>query len=483
MTTKRLLVVPREFKQNLEDKIQALAISNWREHLILCGTSSENASSIQRAQEVVNYVNTLSSKNTKVLIPKSMGVDLGTLKGASHAFEILTATLNQLLRESSRDLKNLLELSEIDCVTYAHNQICKWTHGEGLVANMDSTAWVKPRVERWCDQFLRVDSTNGSSLATALLRQVEVMPISQMRAVVKQYGLPGPYGIVTDDLGKSWASVSVALTKSSEDAERGRPPDMLLPLHEAIAQAVKDGQVVRVVEDGLYSATELLGVIDSLMGVRKAGSAAHKPKSPALADPNDMYIAQQQWAYGCVTDYGQLMFSAMTRVWGFNNISILIQKQTKRIRVLSNEATSEMQALLAQLQPILGLNQTSIEARHQKLQVFRLELNSRVNPALGEATKIGLTDLSAGGAVGLCQRIGIELWRSYLQAKFGKIDPIRWDDDRIRLCGLGKDGLGLAFSFAHSLPKATTPLFWATGKVSAQDGNQFDWEPLFPNAL
>lgn len=79
-------------------------------------------------------------------------------------------------------------------------------------------------------------------------------------------------------------------------------------------------------------------------------------------------------------------------------------------------------------------------------------------------------------ALNFCKEIGRQLFQQYLQDQ-----EYVWPETRIHRCALGMFGMGLAFAFTHSIPKATLPLFWAGGKVQFQ-GKTINWVPLFPNA-
>jgi len=79
-------------------------------------------------------------------------------------------------------------------------------------------------------------------------------------------------------------------------------------------------------------------------------------------------------------------------------------------------------------------------------------------------------------AITFCGEIGEQLFRHYLSFK-------KWQlpERRIRESSLGVRSIALALAFAHSVPKATLPLFWMEGRVRL--GNkEIDWQPLFPSA-
>jgi hypothetical protein len=81
-------------------------------------------------------------------------------------------------------------------------------------------------------------------------------------------------------------------------------------------------------------------------------------------------------------------------------------------------------------------------------------------------------------AITFCRGVGEQLFRHYLNA-MAEWQP--WPERRVRESSLGVRSSALALAFAHSVPKATLPLFWMEGTVRL--GNkEINWHPLFPSA-
>ena len=75
-----------------------------------------------------------------------------------------------------------------------------------------------------------------------------------------------------------------------------------------------------------------------------------------------------------------------------------------------------------------------------------------------------------------CASLGGQLFELYIQTM-----KWPWPQKKKAPCCLGMLGLGLEVGFAHSIPKASLPLFWMDGPVK-WDGSRLDWMALFPNA-
>lgn len=473
MSALRMLVVPSGGTALISRQIDRSAIADWRMRLLIhelpAGSASVSANTESIRKGVADF------EVSDVLIPKGLQFESRVLKAETPKFIILDDSYRELVRDRSASLKGLVTQAGLDFESSAIHQVAKWVHVDhGDIPN--ALVWARTQVEKWRRQFVCVDAKQGPVLADEILRCLDVMPTFQAAKCATQLGLPGPYGFIQDEVGKSWGVMANALRKSHP---RDAAPIELLALGEAVTLAAKDGRTIRVMEDGLFSCTETLGVVESLMGERSEGDVKRRSKTPKLEDPEFMYRARQEWAFGCVTDYGMLMFQAMLRAYGFTNVGLHIHMGTKRIRLLQNNAIAQMQTRLAGIEIMRGSDK--YEDRSRVLKKFRTELSGLIVPSIGE--EIEFRSGSAGEtAAGLCQLIGGQLWRSFLLSKFCEIDPIRWTDERIARCSLGMDGMGLAFGFAHSIPRAALPVLWARGKVKASDGREFDWEPLFPNA-
>jgi hypothetical protein len=84
-------------------------------------------------------------------------------------------------------------------------------------------------------------------------------------------------------------------------------------------------------------------------------------------------------------------------------------------------------------------------------------------------------------AIAFCRDVGFQLYREYLRSKTEVDGWAEWPEDRIREYALGTRSLGLSIAFAHSVPKASLPLFWAFGKVKLKSRTRrkvaVSWQP------
>jgi hypothetical protein len=77
---------------------------------------------------------------------------------------------------------------------------------------------------------------------------------------------------------------------------------------------------VAIFEDGLWTATEVIGVLDSMLGVR-----TEKLKSPLVVPPDGVTIADLRFtlAYGMATDYGLAMLRQFLVERGLTNFDVV----------------------------------------------------------------------------------------------------------------------------------------------------------------
>jgi hypothetical protein len=298
-------------------------------------------------------------------------------------------------------------------------------------------------IDAWLGQFERLG--NHRAVGEHLLQLLDILPLATLGDALSNglefYGGDLVVGFNNDKWGKSWATVSNLVQKKCSAAR-------MLPIHEAVELGMHP-RVLRLVEDGLFSGTEIRGIFDSLRGTRPDGRSQKVPK---LNDPNVLAKISAQMHFGVVCDFGEFMFRHYVHQQSLPNIQIAVGVAARKIRVLT--------------EPISLQDTTDTD-------VVRRQLRSRVSPHAFQADK-GWRNHERAKV--FCQTIGEQLWRNYLSKK-----TYSWSEDRIKLCALGMEGLGLAFAFPHSVPKATLPVFWARGRVSL-GGHTLDWLPLLPNA-
>jgi hypothetical protein len=311
-------------------------------------------------------------------------------------------------------------------------------------------------IDRWLGQFERLG--NHRAVGEHLLQLLDVLPLADLGEALSSdsdfYGAELVVGFSNDKWGKSWGAVSTLIRKKCASAS-------LLPIAEAVAQGGHP-KVLRLVEDGLFSGTEMRGVFDSLRGSRPPGRSQ---KVPRLPDPSVLSQVSAQVHFAVVCDYGEAILRRYMASNSLPNIQIAVGGAARKVRVLDGKA---------------DLLPTPDESKltHDD-ETFRAQLRSRVVPFAFQSERGWRDEASRLRAQIFCANVGEQLWRSYIEKK--NFDLGAWPGDRIQRCALGMEGLGLTFAFPHSVPKASLPVLWARGRVTL-DGQSIDWLPLLPNA-
>ena len=463
-----LIVLPAQSKAVATEKLDRLAIANWRDSLKLfeigVGVSKVDATKNAIAAARHQSIDSVFTFHGVVLIDREMAKAM-----PNHYFRI-----NRFTSYFGSTDENLVEfLCKFD-LSYEFNALAAlrlWNRSDA-----DSTdirgAWATERTKLWCAQFYRLDPLLGPCVARLLLQSLIVLPPTSINSCIDKTGIVKQYGYLEDKPGKSQYIILHGLVSRLKN----QPGISIDPFEQAIRQARENGLPLRVVEDGLFTATEFMSLLASLLGVSKRGGS---PKTKPLSDPLVMSLVIQQWAYSCASDYGQYLFYAIVRAWGLKNLSLVVSDKAQTVNVLDSIDPKVIESLLANVQQESAV--ISREMALDSVNVFRRSLKELVVPHFKTGLNAKNADLIFIEKI--LKKVGKELWVNYLKKKFGDpIDCERWDDLRIERCAFGMDGLGLTLAFAHSVPKASLPVFWATGSVTGSDGQMFDWLPLFPNS-
>jgi hypothetical protein len=309
-------------------------------------------------------------------------------------------------------------------------------------------------IDRWLHQFefLGTHRTVGEHL----LQLLDLVPLPEVGDALTHnvdfFGSDITIGFNFDKWGKSWGTISNLIGKIS-------PGVPLIPITDAIERGGTFRQI-RLVEDGLFSGTESRAVLDSLRGTRPAGRSEKVPK---LNDPALLSQVRLQIQFGVICDFGERILRKYLASNALNNVQI------------NSSAARTMRVLLKSDGPHLSNEELS----QMDDVTFRDELRTRVVPFAFQDRQGWKDEPARDRAQSFCENVGEQLWRAYIEKKqFGSSS---WPDDRIKLCALGMEGLGLTVAFPHSVPKATLPVFWATGRVTF-NGKSIDWMPLLPNS-
>lgn len=226
------------------------------------------------------------------------------------------------------------------------------------------------------------------------------------------------------------------------------------------AEAIQDGAARRIVlfEDGLWSGTEAIGIIDSLLGLRD-----NRLKTKRLNDPELLKTTGVRMVYGVATDYGQALVRRVLTDRGLGHIEVVGAQ---------NVEVAQPQLLAQMADPGFDMSRL-IDAGPPAEQL---------RPYVFDTLHVG--GMPAADVMRLlkfCTAVGLQLFRNYIQQMCDTKGWTMWPDDKLGHAAMGMHGLALAHAFGHSIPKASLPLFWATGKVEL-NGKSVNWRPLLPNS-
>lgn len=410
-------------------------VFDWKNNPSLIVKEIDDADAIDLAK-VAGYINKIvaESSPTEFLFIKGVKTPTNDLIKLSTPFSIKSLSS---LDHSKDELPRILKKFNLHWLTIVINKLAHWSHGQITECHINS----------WLNQFDKVG--NLKWLGEKLLRRLVVMTQSEIASIVSkgcsdhnQAGTKVAY--INDDAGKSWGVIT-----NIAKHQCGRLN--LLSITEAIENSASDDKIV-LLEDGLFSATETIAVLDSLRGCRKQG---RKNKVAPLKNPKVIKQPKILLTYAVACDFGKKRVEDYLACNELNNISLNIA-HAYSISVLPNQSCCNS----GSCETINNVAFDIVEPH-----VF---LDSQF---WGDKLALAKTK---------CQEIGCQLWRDYLD-KNHKLNSTIWPDDRITKCGLGMNGLGLSFAFGHSVPKATLPLYWWSGPVAGNNKN-INWTALFLNA-
>ncbi len=435
-----LIPIPRSSLDALQRALHKIAPFDWASRGVIHTFPLDEGTGLNAADALFEYCQ--DNKIEYVLVPKRVHCNEKAIAEAGYTV-VMGPPVVEMVRGNGL-LQHLRTLG----LDWRSETISRLKHYSlGAVGD--------PEIDKWLGQFERLG--NHRAVGEHLLQLLDVLPLSDLGEALSIdsdfYGSDLLVGFNNDKWGKSWGTVSTLIRKKCTAAS-------LLPITEAIEKGAHP-RVLRLVEDGLFSGTEMRAIFDSLRGARPVGRSQ---KVPQLKDPTVLSRVPAQVHFGVVADFGEAMLRRYMAANSLPNIQIVVSGAARKIRVLSSEfdvLPSPDGATLAD------------EA------AFGSQLRSRVIPFVFQGDK-GWKDLAARDrARTFCENVGEQLWRSYLAKKnFNMTD---WPDDRVRRCALGMEGLGLAFAFPHSVPKASLPLLWASGTVTL-NGVSVNWIPLLPSA-
>jgi hypothetical protein len=343
-------------------------------------------------------------------------------------------------------LARLLNRCELALRPAATKLLQPWSHA----------AINRTTVDDWMNQFGRLGPFTW--VAEAILSELHILGAPDLSASLVSLGVHhGATICVNADArnhGKSGQVIANLLSKAIG-------ADVI----DSPTRSIEEVGASRVVvyEDGLWSGTEAIGVVESLLGEREKARLKTQP----LADPTKLKHVELVLAYGFSTDYGEALVRQALAARGLASNVKIVSAQT--ISVASDSFLSEIK-----------------NGEHDPRQLWSLgPPNGAVRPHWDSRLRARAVDRASDLPAGLkfSREVGQQLFDVYLRSM--QLPPRSWspwpDEKRLK-CSLGMYGLGLLHAFSHSVPKATLPLLWASGPVSYQ-GRTFEWKPLFANAV
>lgn len=359
------------------------------------------------------------------------------------------ATLKQtsvadLLRAQGKGdplMKTLVNHCDLDVISASTASAQQWAH----------SAITRPNVDHWIEQFGRLGG--HAWLGRALLGQMTLTSHASLSQTL--HAMP--------------FDVDAALSVNREPRGNFKSADVLGTLlkkrfgeravYGSPANAIEEhgSRKVVLIEDGLWSGTEAVGIIDSLLGKRDGRLKTDRLKDPTLLAQTDL-----TFAYAVGTDYGQALVRRHLMDCGLGHIQI------ECAEVLS-VATPQFLEQLAQP----GFQLEAIRDAGPQPSMLR--------PHVFEAMRTaGFTQDEVTRARRFSTEVGRQLFSNYLLGR-QKIGWTPWPEQKLQNAANGMHGLGLTYGFAHSIPKACLPLMWGSGKV-VYNGKEVNWTPLFPNS-
>ncbi|HEV7318814.1 MAG TPA: hypothetical protein VGO04_09425 [Ensifer sp.] len=339
-------------------------------------------------------------------------------------------------------VKSLITGSGLDVVSAASSMAQQWSH-----ASLN-----RAHVEHWLQQFVRLDR-NGW-IGKALLGQVRLTSSAALSETLFNMTVDPDAAICVSREPRGGFKSADVLGNMLHKRFIGRK------VHPSPAAAIEIGGQRRVVlfEDGLWSGTEAMGIIDSLLGRRDS-----KLKTARLQVPELLRETSFRLAYAVGTDYGQAL---LRRYLDDNELPNVEIHCSDVLQIAQPE-------LLAQMRdPSFALS--SIRDAGPESALLR--------PHVFEALKgQGMSHGDVARAVAFSKTVGAQLFSNYVDAMKVTAGWSAWAPEKIERASVGMHGLGLTHGFSHSIPKASLPLFWGSGKVQL-NGSEVNWSPLFPNS-
>jgi hypothetical protein len=214
-----------------------------------------------------------------------------------------------------------------------------------------------------------------------------------------------------------------------------------------------------VFEDGLWTGTEAIGILESLQGLRP-----ERAKTRALANPALLNACDLQLAYAVATDYGLALMRRYAKDKGLDRVSFWGAREV----VVAAPGVIERLADSSYDPSTLYVDGPAGDS---------------LQPYLVQRARELCGDEQAQQLQGFCTAVGRQLFDNYLtdQVRDHNWSWDKWPEQKRSLAAMGMHGMALSHAFAHSIPKASLPLLWGNGPVIV-GSRRVVWKALFPNA-
>lgn len=360
-------------------------------------------------------------------------------------FELrITSAASLTARENRGNplVKSLITGSGLDVVSAATSMAQQWSH-----ATLN-----RPHVEHWLEQFARLGRHGW--LGKALLGQVRLTSSAALSEALVRMTIDPEAAICVSREPRGGFKSADVLGNMLHKRFTGRK------VYPSPAAAIEsDGQRhVVLFEDGLWSGTEAMGIIDSLLGRRDS-----KLKTARLQAPELLRATNFRLAYAVGTDYGQAL---LRRYLDDNELPNVQIHCCDVLRIAQPELLEQMTDPTFELSSIRDAGPESALLR----------------PHIFEALKVqGMSTSDVARAAAFSRTVGSQLFSNYVDGMKVSAGWSSWAPEKIQRASIGMHGLGLTHGFSHSIPKASLPLFWGSGPVRL-NGSVVNWSPLFPNS-
>lgn len=372
--------------------------------------------------------------------------------------------LAQLARQMGYDYKpvNTRAMCEINSPSHGKPVVARLLNECGLSLRAFSASllghWAhnrinRPWIDNWVFQFSQL--ANLHWLGEEILRNIQMVDLARLGGML--VGLrPG------DDAAMCVNRDPRGTGKSAEIIANLLKKQTLDDIYDSPSSAIdtKGHRKIVLFEDGLWSGTEAIGILQSLLGLREEGRC----KTPKLRDPAILKSIDMTLAYGVATDYGESLVQRFLVAEGLTEVKIVA---TEKIKIANESLIDSIEK---------GELETGVlweEGPPPELIIPYVSERIAQNRQL-TADQHQVADL-------FCREIGQQLFGNYLKSMQKLHGWSPWSPEKLKKCGLGMHGLGLLHAFEHSVPKATSPLLWGSGEVH-WNGKKLDWQPLFMHA-